>query len=150
MKVYQVSIHAKHQLREKIADLLMLQMTRMNTKEAYQLVLNGINSALEENSPAKILIAEEEDRVLGIAFFNIGISLKKGGPYIWLNDLFVHPDHRNRGIAKKLLLHLIRWAENEDIRGIELETGVNNSVTQHLYNSLGFYDIISKRYGFNF
>lgn len=150
MNVYIVPNHADKQLIEKIVNLLMQQMTRHDTEEAYALLLNAINLALEEDSPAHIIVAEENDSILGAAFFNVGISLKMGGHYVWLNDLFVHNDYRNRGIAKKMLLHLIRWSEKENIRGIELETGVNNQVTKHLYNSLGFYEIVSDRYCFNF
>lgn len=150
MKVYIVPDEADQKLVEKIASLLMQQMTRHNTKEAYNLLLNGINLALKNDSPAHIIVAEENDEILGVAFFNIGVSLKLGGHYIWLNDLFVHSEHRNQGIAKKMLLHLIRFAEKENIRGIELETGVNNAVTKHLYNSLGFYEIVSDRYCFYF
>lgn len=150
MKVYIVPNHAEPSLIKKIASLLMQQMTRHNTQEAYNLLLNGIQLALKEESPAHIIVAEENEEILGVAFFNVGISLKMGGRYVWLNDLFVHKEFRNRGIAKKMLLHLIRWSEKENIRGIELETGVNNSVTKHLYNSLGFYEIVSDRYCFNF
>lgn len=150
MKVYKVPNHAEVELIEKIVSLLMQQMTRHDTEEAYNLLLNGIKLALHEESPAHIIVAEENDEILGVAFFNVGISLKMGGYYVWLNDLFVHSDYRNRGIAKKMLLHLIRWSEKENIRGIELETGINNSVTKHLYNSLGFYEIVSDRYCFNF
>lgn len=150
MKIFKVPNNADLQLRQNIANLLMLQVTRYDTSEAYDLLLNAINEALIESSPAHILVAEHEDNIVGVAFFNVGISLKMGGPYVWLNDLFVHNDFRNRGIAKKLLLHLIRWSERENIRGIELETGINNSVTKHLYNSLGFHTIVSNRYCFNF
>lgn len=150
MKVYIVPNHAEPSLIKKIASLLMQQMTRHNTQEAYNLLLNGIQLALKEESPAHIIVAEKNEEILGVAFFNVGISLKMGGRYVWLNDLFVHKEFRNRGIAKKMLLHLIRWSEKENIRGIELETGVNNSVTKHLYNSLGFYEIVSDRYCFNF
>lgn len=150
MKIFQVPVHADQHSRKKIADLLMMQMTRSDSKEAYELLLDGINAALSEQSGARIIVAEEEDAILGVAFFNTGVSLKLGGPYVWLNDLFVHPDHRNRGIAKRLLLHLIRWAEKEKIRAIELETGVNNSVTKHLYHSLSFHNIVSERYVFHF
>jgi GNAT superfamily N-acetyltransferase len=80
----------------------------------------------------------------------LGISIRIGGPYLWLNELYVHEEYRNKGIARKLLLHLIYWAERDGIKSIELETGINNSVTKHLYNSLDFHDIISKRYAFNF
>lgn len=150
MKVYKVPNHVEPTLIKKIVSLLMEQMTRHDTEEAYNLVLNGVKLALYEESPAHIIVAEENDEILGVAFFNVGISLKMGGYYVWLNDLFVHSEYRNRGIAKKMLLHLIRWSEKENIRGIELETGINNSVTKHLYNSLGFYEIVSDRYCFNF
>ncbi len=85
-----------------------------------------------------------------LLFLNVALSIKKGGYYIWLNDLYVHKEHRNQGIAKKVLLNVIYWAEQQDIKGIELETGINNEATKALYNSLSFYDIVSKRYCYHF
>ncbi|WP_306301175.1 GNAT family N-acetyltransferase [Thalassobacillus sp. C254] len=126
------------------------QMDALGEENAYDLLLNAINLALEEGSQAHIFVAESNGNVLGVAFLNIGVGLNKGGYYLWLNDLYVHKEHRNQGIAKRLLLKIIYWAENNDIKGIELETGVNNAATKALYNSLGFYDVVSKRYGFRF
>ncbi|WP_078430311.1 GNAT family N-acetyltransferase [Alkalihalobacterium alkalinitrilicum] len=150
MKVYEVPKNADQALRIRLADLLMGQMESLGKEDAYDQLLNAINLALQEGSPAHIFVAELEDAIIGAAFFNIGISMTKGGHYIWLNDLYVHKEYRNRGIAKKLLLKIIYWSENTSIKGIELETGINNEATKALYNSLGFYDIISKRYGFRF
>lgn len=150
MKIYEVAKDSDQPLRNKIADLLMGQMESVGEKNAYELLLQAINLALQEGSSAHIIVAEKDDTILGAAFFNIGISIAKGGHYLWLNDLYVHKEHRNQGIAKKILLNVIYWAENKEIKGIELETGINNEATKALYNSLGFYDIISKRYGFRF
>lgn len=150
MKIYQVEKNCDQSLRIKIADLLMGQMEAIGRENAYEVLLHTINLALKEGSSAHIFVAEIDDMIIGAAFLNIGISIKKGGHYIWLNDLYVHKEFRNRGIAKKLLLKIIYWAENEEIKGIELETGINNEATKALYNSLGFYDIISKRYDFRF
>ncbi|UOE93211.1 GNAT family N-acetyltransferase [Alkalihalobacillus sp. LMS39] len=150
MKIYEVAKDSDQPLRNKIADLLMGQMESVGEKNAYELLLQAINLALQEGSSAHIFVAEKDDTILGAAFFNIGISIAKGGHYLWLNDLYVHKEHRNQGIAKKILLNVIYWAENKEIKGIELETGINNEATKALYNSLGFYDIISKRYGFRF
>ncbi|MFC5712538.1 GNAT family N-acetyltransferase [Thalassorhabdus alkalitolerans] len=150
MKIYEVPKDAEQPLREEIARLLMGQMDALGEENAYDLLLNAINLALEEGSQAHIFVAESNGNVLGVAFLNIGVGLNKGGYYLWLNDLYVHKEHRNQGIAKRLLLKIIYWAENNDIKGIELETGVNNAATKALYNSLGFYDVVSKRYGFRF
>ncbi|WP_347550786.1 GNAT family N-acetyltransferase [Pseudalkalibacillus hwajinpoensis] len=150
MDVYQLSSQTNEEVIAKVSRLLMKQITRSEHDGSYDKIVRGIELALEEQSASRIVVAEADDNFLGIAFFNIGVSLSSGGPYIWLNELFVDPDARNRGIGRKLLLHVIYWAENEGIKGIELETGINNAVTKHLYNSLGFHDIVSKRYGFTF
>ncbi|MCM3715180.1 GNAT family N-acetyltransferase [Halalkalibacter oceani] len=150
VKVYKVESGAGAHLQERVADLLMGQMEALGPKDAYSQLLTTIELALAPHSQAHIFVAEKEDTLVGAAFFNVGLSIDKGGHYIWLNDLYVDKQHRNQGIAKKLLLHVIYWAEQQKIKGIELETGINNEATKALYNSLGFYDIISKRYGFRF
>ncbi|WP_100404898.1 GNAT family N-acetyltransferase [Bacillus solitudinis] len=150
VNVFEVKKDADEALLLRIADLLMGQMEPFAPGDLHNQVLKTINLAIKKDSQAFIYAAEKDDQIVGAAFFNIGISIDKGGYYLWLNDLFVHKEHRNQGIAKKILLKIIYWAEQEDIKGIELETGINNEATKALYNSLGFYDIISKRYSFRF
>ncbi|WP_332634537.1 GNAT family N-acetyltransferase [Halalkalibacter flavus] len=150
VKVYEVDKEADIQLKRRIADLFMGQLEPIGPTNAYDQLMKTINLALKEDSQAHIFIAERENTIVGAAFLNIALSIDKGGHYIWLNDLYVHKEHRNQGIAKKLLLKVIYWAEQKEIKGIELETGINNEATKALYNSLGFYDIISKRYGSRF
>jgi GNAT superfamily N-acetyltransferase len=150
LNIYFVSPDADDILIEKIA-LLFLQQRTLNDVDKYlSRTIHAIKLSLEDESQGGIIVAEDSDEVVGFAFYNLGVSMQIGGRYIWLNELYVHESSRNKGIAKKLLLKLIYWAEKEGIKSIELETGVNNSVTKHLYNSLGFHDIVSKRYNFNF
>ncbi|MBH0170520.1 GNAT family N-acetyltransferase [Fictibacillus sp. 18YEL24] len=150
MKIYRVTNEAESHIIEEIAHLFLQQRTMDGQPEEKTRTFAGIKMALDNPEKSGIIIAEEENSVIGLAFFNLGVSLRIGGPYLWLNELYVHEKHRNRGIARKLLLHLIYWAERDGIKSIELETGINNSVTKHLYNSLDFHDIISKRYAFHF
>lgn len=150
MKVYEVPKDASEEMIKDVADLLMGQMESIGLDNAYDLLIHSIHLTLEEGSNAHLFVADVDGEILGAAFMNISISLDKGGKYIWLNDLFVDKNHRNRGIAKKMLLKIIYWAENNELKGIELETGINNEATKALYNSLGFYDVVSKRYGFRF
>ncbi|MDQ0207941.1 GNAT family N-acetyltransferase [Alkalicoccobacillus murimartini] len=150
VEIVKVDNSADKLLRSQIVDLLMEQMESIGPKDGRPELEGTIDRALEEESKAHLFIAIYQQQVIGAAFLNVGLSLGKGGQYIWLNDLFVSKNYRNRGIAKKLLLRIIYWAEQKQIKGIELETGRNNEATKALYNSLGFYDVISKRYGFRF
>ncbi|MFC0469349.1 GNAT family N-acetyltransferase [Halalkalibacter kiskunsagensis] len=150
VKVYEVDKDVDIQFKRRIANLFMGQIEPIGPKDAYEQLLITLDLALQKDSQAHIFVAEKEGTLVGAAFLNVALSIDKGGHYIWLNDLYVHQEHRNQGIAKKLLLQVIYWAEQKQIKGIELETGINNEATKALYNSLGFYDIISKRYGSRF
>lgn len=150
MRVYELTNDMDEAFKNKVAELYMQQISVDDDEEFFQLAMDAINLTLEKNTRSRIVVAEENDNLLGIAFLNIGVSLRIGGRYIWLNELYVHNEYRNKGIGKKMLLYIIHKAEAEGIKMIELETGVNNSVTQHIYQSLGFYEIVSKRYGFTF
>ncbi|WNF35792.1 GNAT family N-acetyltransferase [Bacillaceae bacterium IKA-2] len=147
MEIFLVENDVDEFVREQLAQLMMGQMEAIGDKDAYSSLVRAIDLALVTGSSAKIFAVEEEGQIIALAFLNIGIGLEKGGQYIWLNDLYVHKEFRQRGIAKKLLLHIVFWAEKNNLMAIELETGINNIATKRLYNSLGFYDIVSKRYG---
>ncbi len=58
---------------------------------------------------------------------------------LWiLEDLYVIPESRNRGVARSLLLHAKRFAESTESVGLVLETARDNHSAQSLYESLGY------------
>ena len=58
---------------------------------------------------------------------------------LWLlNDLFVDPDSRTRGVGKALLLAAREYAVSTGACGLELATAHTNVTAQRLYESLGW------------
>lgn len=58
---------------------------------------------------------------------------------IWiLNDLYVAPESRNRGIATQLIQAACRHAKSTGAVRIALATGVENHTAQRLYERLGW------------
>ncbi len=55
-----------------------------------------------------------------------------------LNDLFVHSDHRGKGISKALIEKAKDLARSNNASGILLETEKNNDIGNQLYPSVGF------------
>jgi GNAT superfamily N-acetyltransferase len=55
---------------------------------------------------ASVTIAEVDGAVAGMALWFRTFSTFLGEPGIWLEDLFVRPDHRGRGAGAALLRHL--------------------------------------------
>jgi GNAT superfamily N-acetyltransferase len=66
---------------------------------------------------AYVTIAEVDGSVAGFALWFTTFSTFLGRPGIWLEDLFVRPEHRGAGVGRDLLAHLqsispgrVEWA----------------------------------------
>jgi GNAT superfamily N-acetyltransferase len=59
---------------------------------------------------AEVVLAEDDGRPVGFALFFHNFSTFLGRPGIYLEDLFVLPEHRGGGIGRMLLAHLARLA----------------------------------------
>lgn len=58
---------------------------------------------------------------------------------LWiLNDLYVSSKHRQKGIARKMVLCVEKTAKNNQVFSIKLATQVNNAQAKKLYYSLDY------------
>jgi len=55
-----------------------------------------------------------------------------------LNDLFVRPEARQRGVADALMNRAHQFAESTQADGLTLETAADNHPARHLYERLGW------------
>jgi GNAT superfamily N-acetyltransferase len=58
----------------------------------------------------KVVFAEWDGKPAGFALFFYNYSTWQGRPGLYLEDLFVKPEFRGKGIGKALLLHLAKIA----------------------------------------
>ena len=89
---------------------------------------------------AEVVLAETvTGEVAGFALFCGNYSTFLAQPGIWLEDLFVRPEHRGHGIGKQLLAHLARLAVERDCGRVEW------AVLDWNTPSIGFYESLSAR-----
>jgi GNAT superfamily N-acetyltransferase len=86
---------------------------------------------------AEVLLAEESGVVVGFALFFHNFSTFLGRPGIYLEDLFVRPEHRGRGHGRSLLSALARLAVERDCRRVEWSVLDWNEPSIAFYRSLG-------------
>jgi GNAT superfamily N-acetyltransferase len=83
------------------------------------------------------LIAEWAGAPVGFALYFYNYSTFKGRAGIYLEDLFVWPEHRGRGIGKALLLKLAKIAVEEQCGRYEWNVLDWNTPSIQFYESLG-------------
>jgi diamine N-acetyltransferase len=99
---------------------------------------SGIAEALFGNNPILFCeIAEWDDKSAGFAvwFFNFPTFAGRRGVY--LEDLFVRPAFRGRGIGKALLVHLAKLCVENDWSRLQWSVLDWNTPSIEFYQSLG-------------
>lgn len=89
------------------------------------------------NPKYRCLIAEWDHRPAGFAFFFYNYSTWRGRPGLYLEDLFVNPEMRGKGIGKALLQRVAEIAVAEKCYGIRWMVLEWNEPAIRFYESLG-------------
>jgi len=90
-------------------------------------------------SPARVFcdIAEWEDRPAGLALWFLNFSSFRGRHGIYLEDLYVRPAYRRRGIGRALFGHLARRCVADGWTRFEWSVLDWNAPSIEFYKSLG-------------
>jgi GNAT superfamily N-acetyltransferase len=92
-----------------------------------------------ERPYAEVLIVEDDGEPLGFALFFHNFSTFLGRPGIYLEDLFVLPEQRGRGIGKALLERLAELAVERECGRLEW------AVLDWNRDAIGFYERLGAR-----
>ena len=71
---------------------------------------NMLHEWLFQKEVAKVVFAEEDGKAVGFALYFHNFSTFVGKAGIYLEDLYVFPEHRGKGYGKALFLHLAKTA----------------------------------------
>ncbi len=90
-----------------------------------------------------LFVAAAGDRTVGF----ISGELRQGSPTFlprtWasVDDVFVEPEYRNRGMGRALLQSVRDWAQERGADGISLQVAAANARGRKFYEDLGFREI---------
>lgn len=119
------------QFIEELAEYERLRHQCQATPEAIRQHLFG-------SAPkAEAVLAEWEGTPVGFALFFHNFSTFLAKPGIYLEDLYVQPQMRGRGIGKALLVHLAQLARERDCGRLEWSVLDWNEPSVAFYRSLG-------------
>lgn len=97
-----------------------------------------LNDTLFGDRPfAEVLICFEEETPVGFALFFHNYSTFRAKPGVYLEDLFVLPQHRNNGYGKALLNQLIQTAKDRNCGRVEWSVLDWNKPAIEFYERMG-------------
>jgi GNAT superfamily N-acetyltransferase len=99
--------------------------------------VEGLRRTIFIEKRAESLIAEYQEAAAGFALFFHNYSTFKGKPGIYLEDLFVKPELRGRGIGKSLLQRITDTAARRGCGRLEWACLDWNTPSIAFYKSIG-------------
>jgi GNAT superfamily N-acetyltransferase len=126
------------------ADLLVELMSEFYAESSVPLVRERARDAfldlLGNSAFGAVWILMDGDAAAGYGVLTFGYTLEYGGRDAFVDDLFVRPAHRGRGLGSAALEAMLDACRRERVRAVHLEAGFDNDGAKALYARFGFVD----------
>src|SRR5688572_11271054 len=93
-----------------------------------------------------ILTASHQDSIIGVAYAASILSLEHGGWSGWLEEFYVLPAWRGRGVGSRLLAAVIAAAKERDWPALDIEVDSAHTRVISLYTRNNFQSISRTRF----
>jgi GNAT superfamily N-acetyltransferase len=118
--------------------LLQAQLREHDIETPVDLLRDVVARVQADAREGFVLLAHDGAQPVGIAYAAAHLSAEHGGISGWLEELYVVPGSRGRGVGSALLGAVIARAQALDWRGIELEVVAGHERAVPLYQRHGF------------
>jgi GNAT superfamily N-acetyltransferase len=131
---------------QQIVPLLVAQLRGLGESTPEREIAAAVDGMIGNGSRGFILLAMIGGRPIGVAYVSFVWTLEHGGLSAWLEELYVLPEHRGRGIGRKLLLAAIDGAWSQGCHAMDLEVDRRHPRASSLYNREGFVRLLRSRW----
>ena len=89
------------------------------------------------------LVVQNDSKLIGFIYASIITPRLDAneGKQSWVNDIYIAPQYRRKGLATMFLRKAIAWAKSKNAVEIYIGTSVMNKASQALYPKLGFKEV---------
>jgi ribosomal protein S18 acetylase RimI-like enzyme len=102
-------------------------------------IAGAVELCLAHGSSAWLVMALASGLPAGVLLANPIVSVEHGGIALWIEELYLAPERRRRGVARALLSFVCDQARSHGLRAVELEVVPTQQAALALYRALGFH-----------
>lgn len=103
----------------------------------HAIAARSFDALLRQPSLGAVWLMLHEEQPAGYVVLTTRFAMEYGGLDGFIDDLFVRPRFRRRGLAASALAELVAEAHRRDLLALHVEVGQENQPAQALYRSLG-------------
>src|SRR6056297_1567618 len=101
-------------------------------------VEKGVIEVLKDPSKGQYYVAEKSEEMIGSLLTTYEWSDWRNGTVLWIQSVFVSPEHRRKGVYSKLYKHIKELVMNDPgLKGIRLYADKSNKGAHKVYQKLG-------------
>lgn len=107
----------------------------------YATVSRGIRMGFDDPERGRYFIAETGGQPVGTLMLTFEWSDWRCAWWWWIQSVYIHPEHRRRGVYRSLHAHVLSLARAQpDVCGLRLYVDRSNIAAQRTYELLGMAD----------
>jgi len=99
---------------------------------------DGFTALLADRRLGRVWLIDPAPAATGYIVVTFVFAMEYGGMAAVVDDFYVRPEARGRGLGKAALAEVRRACLDVGARALRVEVGVNNVVAQAVYRSAGF------------
>ncbi len=93
----------------------------------------GLSMMLDNNEKQCIMVAASKKQIMGMCTAQLLVSTAEGGMVALIEDMIVAKLYQGKGLGKKLLLAIEKWANKNDAKRMQLLSDKNNITALDFY-----------------
>jgi ribosomal protein S18 acetylase RimI-like enzyme len=100
----------------------------------------AFESLLDDSRLGQAWMIEQDGHPAGFVVLTVSFSMEYGGLRGFVDDFYVAPQYRHRGLGHAALEEVKRACRRRGVRALLVETGPDNEAAMSAYRSVGFED----------
>jgi ribosomal protein S18 acetylase RimI-like enzyme len=123
-----------------VVRLIMAQLREHEQVVSPETLARSCERILKDSAQGRFFLARDAHVAVGVAFLSFAWPLEVCDKVGWLEELYVVPEYRDRGIGRSLVVRVEEDARAEGCATLDLEVQASHQRAANLYNRLGFVD----------
>ena len=125
-------------------DVLVRLMQQFYAEDSFTLAeqnaWRAFEALLDDSRLGQVWMIEDDGHPAGFVVLTVSFSMEYGGLRGFVDDFYVAPQYRRRGLGHAALEEVTRACRRRGVRALLVETGPDNEAALSAYRSVGFED----------